>query len=135
MNRTRSILVGAWMLLLFATFGVSEEQSTLSKLNPFSKSTSTQSTRPKSNGRKAAPPSTWEKMKTGTKSALTKTNETINPWAKKSTPTTKHASTKQPANRPKTAEKKSFLSGLWPEKEEPKRPKTVSEFLAQPKPK
>jgi hypothetical protein len=132
-NRTRSILVGACLLLMFASLGISDDQSwSLSKLNPFSKTTST---KPKTIERKPAPPSTWGKVSSGTKNSLTKTNETINPWAKKSSPTTSRTSSKQPANQPKAAEKKSFLSSMWPAKEEPKKPKTVSEFLAQPKPK
>ena len=132
MNRTRSILVGACLLLTFAALGIADDQSwSLSKLNPFSKTTST---KPMTNGRKATPPSTLDKVSSGTKKVLAKTNETINPWAKKSSPTTSRTSNKQPANRPKAAEKKSFLSSMWPAKEEPK-PKTVSEFLAQPKPK
>ena len=132
MNCTRSILVGACLLLLSATLSMADDQpSTLSKLNPFSKAAST---KPKTNGRKAASTSTWDKVSSGTKNALTKTNETINPWAKKSSPTTQQTSSKQPANQPKTAEKKSFLSSMWPAKEEPKKAKTVSEFLAQPRP-
>ena len=132
MNRTRSILVGACLLLLSATLSMADDQpSTLSKLNPFSKAAST---KPKTNGRKAASPSTWDKVSSGTKNALTKTNETINPWAKKSSPTTKRTGSQQPGNQLKPAEKKSFLGSMWPAKEEPKKPKTVSVFLAQPRP-
>lgn len=135
MNRTRLILVGTCLVFLFSTVGMAADESwSLSKLNPFSKSSSTKTT-PRSNGRKAAPPSTWEKVSSGTKNALTKTNETINPWAKKSPATTKRTANKQPANRPKATEKKSLLGSIWPAKEEPKKPATVSEFLSQPKPK
>lgn len=133
MNRARSILVGACLLLMSATWGISDDQSSsFSKLNPFSKKTSDKL---KTNGRKPAPPSTLDKISSGTKNALTKTNQAINPWAKKSPPTTSRTSSQQPANRPKAAEKKSLLSSMWPAKEEPQKPKTVSEFLAQPKPK
>ena len=133
MNRTRSILVGACLLLMSAAWGISDDQSsTLSKLNPFSKKTPD---KPATNGRKPAPPSTLDKISSGTKNAFTKTNQAINPWAKKSPTTTSRTGGNQPANRPKPAEKKSFLSSMWPAKEEPQKPKTVSEFLAQPKPK
>ena len=134
MSRMRSILAGASMLLLFATLGISADESwSLSKLNPFSKTTST-TTKPNTNGRKAAPPSTWSKVTSGTKNALTKTNQAINPWAKKTPQSSRQANAKQAANRPKEPEKKSVLSGLWSKPEEPKKPKTVSEFLSQPRP-
>ena len=135
MCRKRSILVGAGLLFVFATLGSSADDSwSISKLNPFSKTTSTTTTKPKTNGRKADPPSTWDKVKTGTKNAVNKTNQTINPWAKKTTQSNRQAAAKQANNRPKEPEKKSFLSALSSKPEEPKKPKTVSEFLSQPRP-
>jgi hypothetical protein len=135
-SRTRAILVGMCMLLLCATLGVSAEENwNLSKLNPFGSSKSTKATKtakPKNSLRKTQP-STWDKVTGATKNAVTKTNETLNPWAKKST-TSKRASTKQAANRPKSSEKPSMWERLVG-KEEDKRPKTVSEFINLPKPK
>jgi hypothetical protein len=130
-NRTRSILVGTCLLLLLATFaGAAEEGWSLSKLNPFSQSTTTKKKTPKV---RKTQPSTWDQVTGSTKNALTKTNQAINPWAKKST-SSKRTGTQQAANRSKSSEKKSMFNWFG-KAEEPKQPKTVSEFISQPKPK
>ena len=132
MNRTRSILVGTCLVLLLATFaGAAEEGWSLSKLNPFSQSTTTKKKTPQV---RKTQPSTLDKVTSGTKNALAKTNQAINPWAKKSTSSSKRTSTQQAANRSKSAEKKSMFNWFG-KAEEPKQPKTVSEFISQPKPK
>jgi hypothetical protein len=131
-NRTRSILVGTCLLLLLATFArAADEGWSLSKLNPFGQSTATKKKMPRV---RKTEPSTWDKVSSGTKNALTKTNQTINPWAKKSTSSSKRTGTHQAANRPKSTEKKSMFDWFG-KAEEPKQPKTVSEFISQPKPK
>ena len=131
MNRTRSILVGTCLLLLLATCAGAEEGWSLSKLNPFSQSTTKKKTLP---GVRKTEPSTWDKVTSGTKNALTKTNQAINPWAKKSTTTSKRTTTRQAANRPKSKEKKSMFDWFG-KAEEPRQPKTVSEFISQERPK
>jgi hypothetical protein len=91
----------------------------------------------KSRGKQA--PSTWSRMTSGTKSVIAKTTDALNPWddgqpAPRSV--TGSNSVFSPASTSKKeSEKKSFLpSWNWGAEEEEKRPKTVNDFLALPKP-
>jgi hypothetical protein len=94
-------------------------------------------------------PSTWEKLNNGTKSMLTKTRDTLMPWAAKETPppprnatgsrsSTGMTRTRAGSNRNSTAstpEKKSFFGSLLPSSEpEPKPIETPSDFLSQRRP-
>jgi hypothetical protein len=102
--------------------------------NPFSSSTKTTEVK-----RKPAPkattkdPSVLQKLGTGTKNFFNKTGEAIGlkkPEAKKS-----HYATATPKPRniqPVKKESKSWLPSFM-QPEEPKKPKNVSEWLAQPR--
>ena len=91
--------------------------------------------------KKQSGPSTWQKFKSGTKSAWNKTADVLNPFddAKdKEEPiqiTGSNSFVSQAASR-KDAEKKSstFLPSWWTGEEEKAKPKTVSDFLALPRP-
>jgi hypothetical protein len=90
--------------------------------------------------KKPAGPSTWQKVKTGTKSLMSKTADVLNPFddAEEKQPepsvTGSNSYFSQAANR-KSAEKKpsTFLPSWWSSEEE-KEPKTVQDFLALPRP-
>ena len=129
MNHRRSLIVAVGLLLVLVAGAVAEESKfSLSKYVPFmgkdsstAKSSSVRSnttsqraatakkTDQKSNGsrpKKSAQPSTWEKFTSGTKSTFSK----LNPWSSDKSKTKKTASTKTD------------------------RPKTVSDFIKQPRP-
>jgi hypothetical protein len=101
---------------------------------PMSGSTATAKTgKPKSNE-----PSTWDKMNSSTKSAWTKTKQTLMPWQEEEPPVrrpvtgTNRVAASNSANKP--AEKKGYFSNWFTEEEKTSKPKTVNDFLAQPKP-
>jgi hypothetical protein len=86
-------------------------------------------------------PSTWQKMTSGTKSMMSKTADVLNPFDDENDNpppveiTGSNTYFSQAANR-KQAEKKSstFLPSWWSGEEEEQKPKTVSDFLALPRP-
>ena len=96
---------------------------------------------PTSGTKKAAPksksPSAWQKMSTGTKTFMAKTADALNPFDE--------AQDKQPVRITgsknavrRTAAKKeeksgSWLPSLWKHDEEENRPKSVNDFLSQPR--
>lgn len=90
---------------------------------------------------KTKEPSTWQKLSTGTKKALTKTKETLLPWTKKEDPnqsileryTVNDLDYSPQPKKPKTG-LASWLSSD-DEEEDDGRPKTVTDFLKQPRPK
>ncbi len=153
MNLTRSTVLVACVVFALASARSWAETKSGFSLNPFAKSTA--STKPKtaSSGfklpslwpaseqkkvkKRPTEPSTWDKFTNESKAMLDKTTDAITFW-----------DNDKPAAKPKTSdgvrnrynvkkkeEKKSFFSGWFSSaEEEPKRPRTVSEFLNQEKP-
>jgi hypothetical protein len=86
-------------------------------------------------------PSTWQKVSSGTKSVMTKTADFLNPFndaednPEPTQITGSNSYFSQVANQ-KQAEKKpsTFLPQWWSGDEEEQKPKTVTDFLAQPRP-
>jgi hypothetical protein len=95
-------------------------------------STKTAAARPKG-------PSTWQKMTTGTKSVVSKTADALNPFddANDKVQQTTLVTGSKNKFRQASAQKKSESGSLWPSwlggSEEPQKPKTVNEFLNQPR--
>ena len=98
---------------------------------------------PKERARATEEPSTWQKLSSGTKSAYTKTKETLMPWTQEeTTPARKPA---QPPRRtpPKTAartkakssstEKKSIFPWFSKKEEKEDSAWTVNDYLSQPR--
>jgi hypothetical protein len=90
--------------------------------------------------KKQAAPSTWQKMKGGTKSFFTKTADALNPFDDNDKPqpiqvTGSNSFVSQVANG-KSSEKKSgsFVPSWWSGDEKPKKAETVQDFLNQPRP-
>lgn len=142
MNHTRSILVGLSMTLLFATLGFSADEGwSLSKLNPFSKTSSTKSSPPqaKNFNSSAKPsyrktePSTMDKISSGTKNMVSKTKTALTPGGGKTAKAKPAANTVQ--TKSKDGQKKSWVPSWLSKKEEPKKAQTIPEFLNQPRPK
>jgi hypothetical protein len=83
-------------------------------------------------------PSTWTKMSNGTKNFFSKTYDVLTPWdteAEKVQAKQKSRNARPLSNTGRAApEKKSFLTSWWATEEKPKQPKTVSEWLSQPRP-
>jgi hypothetical protein len=157
-----AVLIGLSLACVPGVTSAEEGASPLSKLNPFSykrqKKAPTSARATDSSGgwkmpklwpsgsttaqRKPAGPSTWQKMTTGTKNLVSQTADTLNPFNdandKVEAPAITGSNTmfSQASSSRKPAEKsKSFLpSWLGGEPEEEYRPKTVNEFLLQPKP-
>jgi hypothetical protein len=127
------VIVG--LLMVCAATPVGAESSwKMPNLNPFAKDSTKPTTTKKSSGftmpnlipswgkpskRPSSEPSTWTKFNTGTKQFFAKTKDVLTPWD--DSPATKK-------------EKKSFFTGWLTEKEEVQKPRSVSEFLAQPRP-
>lgn len=114
----------------------------LPKMWPSSKTTTTTTGRGPV-ARKAAGPSTWQKMTTSTKRAWTKTADVLNPFddasQQQSEPsvTGSNAYFSQVANRkssPKKKEPSSVIPAWWSGEEASSEPKSVGEFLSQPRP-
>lgn len=86
-------------------------------------------------------PSTWQKVSSGTKSMMSKTADFLNPFndaddnPEPTQITGSNSYFSQVANQ-KQAEKKSstFLPQWWSGEEEEQKPKTVTDFLALPRP-
>lgn len=95
---------------------------------------------PKERIRPSDEPTTWEKLSSGTKSAMTKTKHTLMPWTQEDSTTTTRRPTQPPRRSPPktasrskaTGEKKSLFP--WFSKKEEEEPiKTVNDFLSQPR--
>jgi hypothetical protein len=104
-----------------------------SLLHPFSSDTTTD-TKPKRPVYKTAKqePSTWNKVTTGTKSFFSKTGEKLGlkkPEAKKPQYATPRM---PPVAAQKKNESKSWLGSMF-KPEEPAKPKTVSDWMANPR--
>jgi hypothetical protein len=90
--------------------------------------------------RRPAGLSTWQRMSSGTKSFFSKTADVLTPWdnAKEEKPVVasgRGSTFNSTANRkPPTESTGSWLTSWWTVEEETPRPKTVSDFLAQPRP-
>jgi hypothetical protein len=159
----RSLLIAllAGLTLTAAGPASAEEGSMLSKLNPFSykrqrkapvsarasdnSSWKMPSLWPKKTtmaSSKPAGPSTWQKMTSGTKTFFNETADTLNPFNdandKVEPPaiTGRNTMFSQASNSKKADEKSYFSLPSWlgGAEEEEERPKTVNEFLLQPKP-
>lgn len=152
MNLTRStVLVACVVFALASTRSWAETKSGFS-LNPFAKSTSTSKSTSSSSGfklpslwpasdqkkvtKRSTEPSTWDKFTAESKAAFNKTTDAITFWDNDKPAKKTHASVgSRYGVKKKEEEKKSFFSNWFSGKdEEPKRPKTVSEFLNQDKP-
>jgi hypothetical protein len=131
----------------------------LPNLNPFAKKQASPSTRPSSgwkmpslwpsssNTASRAPsgPSTWQRMTSGTSAAMSKTASYLNPFGSRSTTTTAASPSPSGYGSPFSStpvkgtakeSKPAATSWLWGDSEPKKdtRPRTVNEFLSQPKP-
>jgi hypothetical protein len=91
--------------------------------------------------KKPAGPSTWQKMRSGTKSLVSKTADFLNPFddaaAKKESDvqiTGSNSYFSQAANGKAAEQKSSFTPSWWGGGEEEEEPKTVTDFLALPRP-
>ena len=90
----------------------------------------------KSETKKPSEPSTWSKISGGTKEFFGKTKDTLTPWDNPP----KKASNSSMSQRfhmggsSNQTKKKSFLTSWLPEPEKPQKPRSVSEFLKQPRP-
>lgn len=96
---------------------------------------------PKSTSKKSSQPSTWSKMQSGTKQFFSKTADVLNPFDDAKDPPKSSGSSsgmwnpfQSASNSSGTPAKKSSWSWGAAEEEKPSGPRTVNEFLAQPKP-
>ena len=104
----------------------------LPKIQLPQKNTSSRNTAPQ--------PSVWDKVNNNTKSFLTKTKQTLMPWANgkdnskkaRTSPTGRRGRGSGAKPNSKEASKSLFPSWLWPTKAEEKQPSTVNEFLSLP---
>ena len=146
-------LVSACMLLAVLSCPARAESNwKLPNLNPFAKKPAT-SARPKKTSRfkmpdllpswgekkarRSSEPSTWNKITTGTKKFAGKTADVLTPWDTAAEKKAKNSSINDrfSFNKPaRKKEKKSLFASWLPKKEEPKRPRSVAEFLKQPRP-
>jgi hypothetical protein len=152
-----SLAVGLVTCLLVGSSGAAEGWS-LPNLNPFAKKKSGPYTTrtsdrsgwklpslwPKAKRTTTSGPSTWQKMTTSTKTAAAKTADFLNPFddandAQPAPSPTGYGSPFSTASAPKQSEGSGSMVPQWlwgggAKEEGPKRPKTVNEFLSQPKP-
>lgn len=155
MNQTRWFVVLACGLAGLVSVAFGAESKSNFSLNPFAKSGSTKSsstgvkssslwptsTQKNASGQKKvakrpAEPTMWDKFTAGTKSAFHKTTDALTFWDKDKSSAKKAPSSVR--NR-YGVQKKEETSSFWPswlsgQDDEPKRPRTVSEFLNQEKP-
>ena len=84
-------------------------------------------------------PSAWQKMTTGTKTFMSKTADALNPFDdaqdKEPVRVTGSRSAVRRASAKKEEKSGSWLPSLWGPDEEERRPKTVTDFLNQERPK
>ena len=80
-------------------------------------------------------PSTWNRVSNGTKNFFSKTKEVLTPWDNSSKKTGNSSIRNRFGMTTKKKEKSSsFFTGWLTKEEEPKRARTVSEWLSQPRP-
>jgi hypothetical protein len=150
-NQTRWTIVVACVAFALASARSWAETKSGFNLNPFAKSSDSKqassgfklpSLWPASDQKKvtkrSTEPSAWDKFTKETKSMFEKTTDTLTFWDndKPSGKSKTHDSVRSRYGvKKKEEEKKSFFSNWFSSQdEEPKRPKTVSEFLNQDKP-
>lgn len=157
--KSRIALAAVLLLALVAPAALAEGGWGLSSLNPFAKKAGPPTSARVSDGtgglkmpkmwptsgktivKKPAGPSAWQKMKSGTKSFMSKTADVLNPFNDDADNepepqiTGSNSYFSQAANG-KSADKKpsTFLPSWWTGAEEDPEPKTVSDFLALPRP-
>ena len=157
-----ALLVGLTLIAAGQCASAEEGGSPLAKLNPFSFKRQKKAPvsarasdeggwklprlwpakQPMTASSKPAGPSTWQKMTAGTKKVFSETADTLNPFNDANDKVEQPAVTGyntmfSQASHSKKAEEKSYFSlpsWLGGAAEEEKRPKTVNEFLLQPKP-
>ena len=139
MSRLFSLLGASVLLAVLVCPAQAESGWKLPNLNPFSKKTNSSASKKSSFkmpslipswGEKkshSSQPSTWSKMTDGTKDFFSKTADMLNPW---DTPSSK----KTHSSFNKKKEKKSLFASWFSQKEEPRKPRSVAEFLKQPRP-
>lgn len=84
--------------------------------------------------RRSAPshsPSMWDKMTQGTKDFFSKTYDVLTPWDNHKSAPAKPPTQLGGTSRPSKSKGSSWFS--WPKSDEPKEPRTVNEFIAQPR--
>ena len=151
MSRRSWMAVASLVAISFASVAAAEEGWSISKLNPFKKSSASKRAHaqvsdekpgiglprmslPGLSSKSAAPkrkskPSTLAKVNQGTKDFFGKTKDVLMPWSKSSKkPAAHYGSSKKPAK------KKSFLTSWIPQKKEEKRPQTMGDFLDAKRP-
>jgi hypothetical protein len=148
-------LIGVLMLLIIVPCVARAESNwQFPNLNPFAKKSDAAAESEKSSrfkmptllpsfgeksNRRSSEPSTWNKLTTGTKEFLGKTADVLTPWDTAAEKKARNSSVSDrfPSRnyREKEVEKKESIFTSWlPEKKEPERPRSVSEFLKQPRP-
>ena len=82
-------------------------------------------------------PSTWNRMTNGTQQFFSKTADTLTPWDNKkpsSAPTITGSNSIFTHNKPKEKESSGVAPASWWGSEKSEAPKTVNDFLSQPRP-
>jgi hypothetical protein len=154
-SKARVVIPILSFVVFFAAFSArGENKWHLSDLNPLDKSEAKAAPKSKSkssffklpewnwfgrdakkNSRKKGP-SAWEKLKTGVKNVIDKSKEALTPAStgKKGRGYSSIRERFQGVEKKDSGKSKSLFSSWFSNKEKPKKPKTVSEFLAQPRP-
>lgn len=147
--RLAMVLSLVFVLVLASSLPAEESGWKMPNLNPFAaKKSSPPASKskgwgmpklwPQSTAKKPTQPSTFSKMQTGTKQFFSKTADVLNPFDDANDPPKSSTSSswnpfRSASTSGSTPAKKS--SWMWgAEEEEPSGPRTVNEFLAQPKP-
>jgi hypothetical protein len=159
LRRTSTFLV-ALLLATFSPLLVIGEESTwkMPNLNPFASpgSSSSRSSSAPTSGWKfpklwqttksparpkpkpANQPSTWSRMTTGTQQFFAKTADTLTPWDNKkpaASPTITGSNSFFTHNKPKDKESSGIApASWWGTEKKDDSPKSVNEFLSQPRP-
>jgi hypothetical protein len=91
--------------------------------------------------KKPNPPSAWQKMNSSTQSFFSKTAGALNPWDDKKTPApaqkitgSNTAFTHNNAAKPETKSGSILPAAWWSGDKKDQSPKSVNDFLAQPRP-
>jgi hypothetical protein len=152
MSRLFGLVGIVTLLAILPSAAQAESNWKFPNLNPFSKNSDTDGEKAKSSrfqmprllpawgaksSRRSSEPSTWNKLTTGTKEFFSKTADVLTPW---DTAAEKKAGNSSISNRftsrnyREKEKKESFFTGWIPKKNEPKQPRSVSEFLKRPRP-
>ena len=154
MNQTRWIVALACLAFTLASAHSRAETKSGFSLNPFASSSGSKKAASSSSSgfklpsiwsaseekkvkRRSPEPSAWDKFSAGTKSMFQKTTDTLTFWDndKNSRKSNAHDSVGHRYGvKKREEEKKSIFSNWFSSEEEPKKPKTVTEFLKQDKP-